>query len=79
MLIIVFLFPIDQLSEALFFLHFTCKTIHRNICPQSIIINKLGTWKLCGLEFIERCNESDLMVSVGKFGRSFVPKLKMLI
>jgi hypothetical protein len=43
-------------------MHFTCRTIHRNICPQSVIINKFGTWKLCGLEFIERCNDNDIMV-----------------
>ncbi|GIY74646.1 SCY1-like protein 2 [Caerostris darwini] len=50
-----------QLTEALCFLHYSCKLIHRNLCPQSVIINKRGTWKLAGLEFAEKCNENDIM------------------
>ncbi|XP_067126202.1 SCY1-like protein 2 isoform X1 [Centruroides vittatus] len=53
-----------QITEALSFLHYSCKLIHRNICPQSILINKRGTWKLAGLEFTEKCHEFDLMGSV---------------
>ncbi|CAL1266831.1 unnamed protein product [Larinioides sclopetarius] len=53
-----------QVTEALTFFHYSCKLIHRNLCPQSVIINKRGTWKLAGLEFAERCNESDLMSPV---------------
>ncbi|XP_067120668.1 SCY1-like protein 2 isoform X3 [Centruroides vittatus] len=53
-----------QLTEALSFLHYSCKLIHRNLCPQSVIINRRGTWKLSGLEFAEKCNESDLMSPV---------------
>ncbi|KAG8195910.1 hypothetical protein JTE90_001145 [Oedothorax gibbosus] len=53
-----------QVTEALTFLHYSCKLIHRNLCPQSVIVNKRGTWKLAGLEFAERCNESDLMSPV---------------
>lgn len=34
------------------FLHGRLKTLHRNVCPASIIITKRGTWKLSGLEFI---------------------------
>ncbi|XP_015127259.1 SCY1-like protein 2 isoform X1 [Diachasma alloeum] len=50
-----------QITEALSFLHCSCKVMHRNVCPSSIIITKKGTWKLCGLEFIERTtNESGL-------------------
>ncbi|GFV90291.1 SCY1-like protein 2 [Trichonephila clavipes] len=51
-------------TEALTFFHYSCKLIHRNLCPQSVIVNKRGTWKLAGLEFAERCNESDLMVNI---------------
>ncbi|XP_022248473.1 SCY1-like protein 2 [Limulus polyphemus] len=47
-----------QLTEGLSFLHYSCKLIHRNVCPQSIIINKRGTWKLAGLEFTEKCDET---------------------
>ncbi|GIY40876.1 SCY1-like protein 2 [Caerostris darwini] len=53
-----------QITEALGFFHYTCKLIHRNLCPQSVIVNKRGTWKLAGLEFAERCNESDAMVNI---------------
>ncbi|GFR11611.1 SCY1-like protein 2 [Trichonephila clavata] len=53
-----------QVTEALTFFHYSCKLIHRNLCPQSVIVNKRGTWKLAGLEFAERCNESDLMSPV---------------
>ncbi|KAF8790362.1 SCY1-like protein 2 isoform X2 [Argiope bruennichi] len=53
-----------QLTEALCFLHYSCKLIHRNLCPQSVIINKRGTWKLAGLEFAEKCNENDIMKPV---------------
>ncbi|XP_076170121.1 SCY1-like protein bma isoform X2 [Ptiloglossa arizonensis] len=46
-----------QITEALMFLHGRLKTLHRNVCPASIIITKRGTWKLSGLEFIEKANE----------------------
>ncbi|KAI2801048.1 hypothetical protein BLOT_011622, partial [Blomia tropicalis] len=50
-----------QMTEALVYLHYTCKVIHRNISPQSILINKKGTWKLAGLEFVEKCHETDVL------------------
>ena len=43
---------IQQMIEALSFLHTNCKCIHRNICPHSIYVTKSGTWKLGGLEFL---------------------------
>ncbi|XP_043248550.1 SCY1-like protein 2 [Colletes gigas] len=46
-----------QITEALLFLHGVYKILHRNICPASIIITKRGTWKLSGLEFIEKAND----------------------
>ena len=52
-----------QIVEALVYLHTTCRVIHRNISPQSVLINKRGTWKLSGLEFVEKCHEPDPMVS----------------
>ncbi|KAL0902381.1 hypothetical protein ABMA27_000265 [Loxostege sticticalis] len=42
-----------QIIEALHYLHYTARQIHRNVCPQVIIVSKRGTWKLFGLEFIE--------------------------
>ncbi|UXI17099.1 putative palmitoyltransferase [Sarcoptes scabiei] len=50
-----------QIVEALMHLHHTFKVIHRNISPQSILINKKGTWKLAGFEFVEKCNDNDMM------------------
>ncbi|RVE53533.1 hypothetical protein evm_001903, partial [Chilo suppressalis] len=42
-----------QIIEALHYLHYTARQIHRNVCPQVIIVSKRGTWKLFGLEFVE--------------------------
>ncbi|XP_059055324.1 SCY1-like protein 2 [Achroia grisella] len=42
-----------QVIEALHYLHYTSHQIHRNVCPQVIIVTKRGTWKLFGLEFLE--------------------------
>ena len=41
-----------QITEALTFLHCSCRYIHRNVCPNSVYISRAGTWKLAGLEFI---------------------------
>ncbi|XP_067644511.1 SCY1-like protein 2 isoform X5 [Eurosta solidaginis] len=49
-----------QLVEALSYLHYSGHVIHRNVCPSSILVTKRGTWKLAGLEFIERMNETDV-------------------
>lgn len=57
-------YGILQLVEALTFLHTSCKIIHRNLCPQSVIITRKGTWKLTGFEFIERCNDADPLGAV---------------
>ncbi|XP_014768329.1 SCY1-like protein 2 isoform X1 [Octopus bimaculoides] len=40
-----------QLVEALAFLHNDVNMMHHNICPESIIVNKNGAWKLSGFEF----------------------------
>ncbi|XP_028966958.1 SCY1-like protein 2 [Galendromus occidentalis] len=65
-----------QLTEALLFLHYNCKIIHRNVCPSSVIVNKKGTWKLAGMEFSEKCNETDLMNPIGCQGfTSKLPKM----
>ncbi|XP_064601195.1 SCY1-like protein 2 [Liolophura sinensis] len=40
-----------QVAEALAFLHNSVKLLHRNICPQSILVNKSGSWKLAGFDF----------------------------
>lgn len=44
-------YGIIQLSEGLSFLHNDVKLLHRNICPESIVVNKQGVWKLFGFDF----------------------------
>ena len=39
------------MTEALQFLHNDVKLVHYNICPESIIVNKNGSWKLAGFDF----------------------------
>jgi len=40
-----------QISEGLEFLHGSAKMLHRNISPESIVINEQGAWKICGFEY----------------------------
>lgn len=40
-----------QVMEGLQFLHNDVKMIHRNICPESIIVNAEGSWKLFGFDY----------------------------
>ena len=46
---IIFIF--NQLTEALQFLHNDVKLVHYNLCPESVIVNKNGSWKLAGFDF----------------------------
>ena len=39
-----------QVAEGLSFLHKDVKLLHRNICPESVIINSNGAWKIAGFE-----------------------------
>lgn len=46
-----FVFPsLPQLCDGLSFLHNEVKLFHRNLSPESIIINSNGAWKLAGFE-----------------------------
>ncbi|KAF8919611.1 kinase-like domain-containing protein [Mucidula mucida] len=38
-----------QICKGLSFLHTSAKLIHSNICPESIVINNAGDWKISGL------------------------------
>ena len=50
--------------EALTFLHNDAKLVHSNICPESIIINRNGAWKIAGFDFCtHNMNEADQAVS----------------
>lgn len=46
-----------QITDALTFLHVSCRYIHRNVCPNSVYVTKPGTWKLAGLEFLGKLSE----------------------
>lgn len=48
-----------QISEGIVFLHNDVKLLHRNICPENIIITKRGAWKLFGFEFCSQPNSLD--------------------
>ncbi len=40
-----------QLSEGLHFLHDGVKMLHRNVSPESIVVNHQGAWKIFGFDF----------------------------
>uniref|UniRef100_A0A0K0D410 Protein kinase domain-containing protein n=1 Tax=Angiostrongylus cantonensis TaxID=6313 RepID=A0A0K0D410_ANGCA len=40
-----------QLGEALSFLHIDAGILHRNVTPESVVVNDRGAWKLAGFEF----------------------------
>ncbi|XP_046617682.1 SCY1-like protein 2 [Neodiprion virginianus] len=40
-----------QLGEGLAFLHTDVKLLHRNLCPEAIMINGHGAWKIFGFDF----------------------------
>ncbi|PAA93915.1 hypothetical protein BOX15_Mlig028104g1 [Macrostomum lignano] len=42
-----------QLTEALAFLHQSGKQLHGNFCPESIVVNRCGSWKLAGMDFCQ--------------------------
>lgn len=40
-----------HIAEALSFLHSDAKLLHRNVCPDAIVINKEGKWKMHGFDY----------------------------
>ncbi|CRK88468.1 CLUMA_CG002209, isoform A [Clunio marinus] len=40
-----------QICEGIQFLHSDVKLLHRNICPESIIVNQQGAWKIFGFDY----------------------------
>ena len=46
------IFFVFQLTDALTFLHVSCRYVHRNVCPNSVYVTKSGSWKLGSLEFM---------------------------
>ena len=49
--VVVLEYGLLQVAEGLGFLHGQARMLHRNICPESIVINEAGAWKLSGLEY----------------------------
>ncbi|VDN00875.1 unnamed protein product [Thelazia callipaeda] len=47
-----------RIAEALSFLHIDARMMHRNISPESIIINDKGEWKLAGFDFAAQGTQS---------------------
>jgi SCY1-like protein 2 len=63
-----------QISEGLAFLHNDVKLLHKNVCPESIVINKQGAWKIFGLDFcVHNTNPANLPPSYPHEG--FCPTL----
>ena len=44
-------YGLQQLIEGLIFLHNDVKLLHGNLCPESIIVNQQGAWKIFGFDF----------------------------
>lgn len=40
-----------QLGEGLAFLHNDVKLLHKNIAPESVVVNQQGAWKIFGFDF----------------------------
>ncbi|XP_045584450.1 SCY1-like protein 2 isoform X2 [Procambarus clarkii] len=40
-----------QVSEGLAFLHNSVKIVHCNVCPENVVLNHQGAWKLFGFDF----------------------------
>ena len=44
-------YGLKQLAEGLQFLHESARIIHRNISPESILVNQQGAWKIAGFHY----------------------------
>ncbi|KAH9287332.1 SCY1-like protein 2 [Echinococcus granulosus] len=52
-------YGIIQICEALTFIHREGHRFHLNVSPESIVVNRLGSWKLCGFEFACEGNDGE--------------------
>nr|CAD7265180.1 unnamed protein product [Timema shepardi] len=50
-----------QVGEGLVFLHNDVKLLHRNICPEVVLVNLQGAWKIFGFDFCQHSNCVDDM------------------
>jgi len=52
-----------QLGQGLAFLHNDAKLLHHNLCPENVVINEQGAWKIFGFDFCSQSiNSVDLNV-----------------
>lgn len=66
-----------QLMEGLQFLHADMKMIHRNICPESIIVNIEGGWKLFGFDYCCVLNvDSETGQISGTQQQTYIPNVR---
>nr|CAD7407170.1 unnamed protein product [Timema poppensis] len=56
-----------QVGEGLVFLHNDVKLLHRNICPEVVLVNLQGAWKIFGFDFCQHSNCVDDMQPVWVF------------
>nr|CAD7438797.1 unnamed protein product [Timema bartmani] len=59
-----------QVGEGLAFLHNDVKLLHRNICPEVVLVNLQGAWKIFGFDFCQHSNCVDDVQSVWVFPES---------
>ncbi|KAL5960538.1 SCY1-like protein 2 [Taenia solium] len=52
-------YGIIQICEALAFIHREGHRFHLNVSPESVVVNRFGSWKLCGFEFACEGNEGE--------------------
>lgn len=65
-----------QLMEALQFLHSDMKMIHRNICPESIVINAENNWKITGFEFCSVLTMDETGLVSGNQQAAYIPNTR---
>ncbi|EEC08591.1 conserved hypothetical protein, partial [Ixodes scapularis] len=67
-----------QVSEGLAFLHNDVKRLHRNLSPESIIVNKKGAWKIAGFDFsVASTNPQDPQALCMKKKSSALPSVQV--
>ncbi|XP_076462131.1 SCY1-like protein 2 [Babylonia areolata] len=75
--------PEIKIAEALSFLHNSSEQmVHRNVCPQSVLLTPRGAWKLGGFCFAEKIKDGKESVTVpswtGKVPKMAQPDLNFL-
>jgi SCY1-like protein 2 len=48
-----------QLAKGLEFLHGSAQLVHGNLCPEAVVVNAKGDWKIAGFSFCGRPDDTD--------------------